>query len=183
MRICVFCGSNPGRSPLYADAARVLGRLLAAEQIGLVYGGANRGLMGILADAILAAGGEVIGVIPEPVMALEVAHGGLTDLRVVGSMHERKALMAELSDAFVAMPGGIGTLDELFEIYTWRALGIHAKPIALWNVAVFFDPLLRMLDHTLAAGFMSGPTRELLTFEGSARALVDKLRSSALTPS
>jgi uncharacterized protein (TIGR00730 family) len=175
MRICVFCGSSPGRSSTYASAAEALGKLLASERIGLVYGGAHCGLMGCLADAALAGGGEVIGVISQAVVALEVAHQGLADLRVVGTMHERKALMAELSDAFVAMPGGIGTLDELFEIYTWRALGIHAKPIALWNVAGFFDPLLRMLDHCVAAGFLSAETRAQLIVETSASALVTKL--------
>lgn len=176
MRICVFCGSSPGRSSTYANAAEALGKLLASERIGLVYGGAHCGLMGRLADAALAGGAEVIGVIPQAVVALEVAHQGLADLRVVGTMHERKALMADLSDAFVAMPGGIGTLDELFEIYTWRALGIHQKPIALWNVAGFFDPLLRMLDHAVAAGFLSADTRAQLIVETSASALVSKLR-------
>jgi len=179
MRICVFCGSSPGSSSVYRDAAAALGQLLAAEGIGLVYGGANRGSMGTLADAALAAGGEVIGVIPQAVVALEVAHVGLTELRVVGSMHERKALMAELSDAFIAMPGGIGTLDELFEIYTWRTLRIHDKPIGVWNVDGFFDPLVSMLDHTLQAGFLGADARALLHVERSAPALLHRLRNAS----
>ncbi|MET0390089.1 MAG: TIGR00730 family Rossman fold protein [Polyangiales bacterium] len=175
MRICVFCGSSPGLSPHYREAASALGTLLAAEGIGLVYGGASRGLMGELANAALAHGGEVIGVIPHAIVALEVAHRGLADLRVVGTMHERKALMADLSDAFIAMPGGNGTLDELFEIYTWQSLGIHDKPIGLWNVAGFFDPLLAMQDHMVAEGFVSASIRARLIVERSAEALVSRL--------
>lgn len=179
MRICVFCGSSPGRSETYRDAAAELGQLLAAEGIGLVYGGAHCGLMGVLADAALAARAEVIGVIPHAVVALEVAHRGLTDLRVVGTMHERKALMAELSSAFIAMPGGIGTLDELFEIFTWHTIGIHRKPIGLWNVAGFFDPLLSMLDHAVREGFLSQAARDLLVVERSASVLVSKLQAAS----
>jgi len=175
MRICVFCGSSPGRSDVYRDAAAELGQLLAAEGIGLVYGGAHCGLMGVLADAALAAGAEVIGVIPHAVVALEVAHRGLADLRVVGTMHERKALMADLSQAFIAMPGGIGTLDEFFEIFTWHTIRIHHKPIGLWNVAGFFDPLLAMLDHCVREGFLSQASRQLIIVERSASALVSKL--------
>lgn len=178
MRICVFCGSSPGSAPRFGEAAAELGKLLAAEGLGLVYGGARRGLMGSLADAALTAGAEVIGVIAEAIVALEVAHGGLSDLRVVGTMHERKALMAELSDAFIAMPGGIGTLDELFEIFTWRTLGIHDKPIGLWNVSGFFDPLLTMLDHTVHTGFLSQAARDLLIVEASAARLVERLRAA-----
>src|SRR4051812_49148308 len=150
MRVCVFCGSNPGARPEYAAAARAVGRALAERGRGLVYGGGNVGLMGVCADAALAAGGEVIGVIPDALQTAEVAHGGLTRLHVVRTMHERKALMADLSDAFAALPGGFGTLDELFEILTWAQLGIHAKPVAILNVAGFFDPLLAMLDHQTA---------------------------------
>jgi uncharacterized protein (TIGR00730 family) len=182
MRICVFCGSSPGRSPVYREAAQALGQLLAARGIGLVYGGAHRGLMGDIANAALERGGEVIGVIPHAIVALEVAHHGLSDLRVVGTMHERKALMAELSDAFIAMPGGIGTLDELFEIYTWRAIGIHNKPIGLWNVEGFFDPLLAMLDHTVREGFVSASIRAGLTVEHSAETLLSKLAASCSPP-
>jgi uncharacterized protein (TIGR00730 family) len=182
MRICVFCGSSSGRAESYRDAAAELGQLLAAQGIGLVYGGAHCGLMGVLADAALAGGGEVIGVIPHAVVALEVAHRGLADLRVVGTMHERKALMAELSDAFLAMPGGIGTLDELFEIFTWRTIGIHGKPIGLWNAGGFFDPLLAMLDHCVREGFLSQAALELVQVERSAAALVTTLReASAVT--
>jgi uncharacterized protein (TIGR00730 family) len=177
MRICVFCGSSPGRLPAYSAAATELGQLLAAENIGLVYGGAQRGLMGTLADAALERRGEVIGVIPQALVALEVAHRGLADLRVVGTMHERKALMAELSDAFIAMPGGIGTLDELFEIYTWHTLDIHQKPFGLWNVAGYFAPLLAALDHSVREGFLSARARELLIVESSASALLSRLRS------
>jgi uncharacterized protein (TIGR00730 family) len=152
---------------------------LAAEGIGLVYGGANRGLMGALADAALERGGEVIGVISQVVVALEVSHLGLSELRVVSTMHERKAQMAELSDAFIAMPGGIGTLDELFEIYTWYTLNIHKKPIGLWNVAGFFDPLLTMLDHSVEAGFLSPAARAVLIVERDAQALIAQLRARA----
>ena len=179
MRICVFCGSSPGRLPAYHAAAQELGQLLAAEGIGLVYGGANRGLMGTLADAALAHKGEVIGVIPHAVVALEVAHRGLADLRIVSTMHERKALMADLSDAFIAMPGGIGTLDEFFEIYTWHTLRIHNKPIGLWNVEGYFDPLLSMLDHCVREGFLSSNARELVIVERSATALVTTLQRTA----
>lgn len=179
MRICVFCGSSAGRSPAYRDAAAALGKLLAAQGIGLVYGGASRGLMGELANAALAEGCEVIGVIPDAVVALEVAHRGLADLRIVRTMHERKALMADLSDAFIAIPGGHGTLDELFEIYTWQSLGIHNKPIGLWNVEGFFDPLLAMEDHLVAEGFVSASIRAKLIVERSAETLVSTLRAAA----
>jgi uncharacterized protein (TIGR00730 family) len=179
MRICVFCGSSSGRSEVYRNAATELGQLLAAEGIGLVYGGAQCGLMGVVADTALAGGAEVIGVIPQAVVALEVAHRGLADLRVVGTMHERKALMADLSDAFVAMPGGIGTLDEFFEIYTWYTLRIHSKPFALWNVEGFFDPLLAMLDHCVREGFMAQAARDLVIVERSASALIARLRRAS----
>ncbi len=139
-RVCVFCGSQTGDHPIYADAARQMGKLLAQRHLGLVYGGGNVGLMGVLADAALQAGGEVIGVIPGGLAERELAHAGLTELHVVPSMHARKVLMAEKADVFVALPGGYGTADELFEILTWRQLGLHAKPIGLLNVAGFFDP-------------------------------------------
>src|ERR1043165_174167 len=141
-RVCVFCGSSPGARPEYRQAAEAMGRLLASRRIGLVYGGGNVGLMGLLADAALSAGGEVIGVIPRHLDAREVAHRGLPDLRVVASMHERKALMADLSDAFIALPGGLGTLEEMFEILTWAQLGLHRKPCGLLNVLGYFDRLL-----------------------------------------
>lgn len=154
MHVCVYCGSSPGFDPVYREAATALGTGLAAAGHTLVYGGGHVGLMGAVADAVLAAGGEVIGVIPEALRALELAHTGVTELVVTGSMHERKALMVERSDAFVALPGGYGTFDELFETLTWLQLGIHAKPIVLLDVDGFFEPLLALADRAVAAGFL-----------------------------
>jgi len=153
-RVCVFAGSSAGRRQAYAAAAVDLGRALAARQLGLVYGGARVGLMGILADAALAAGGQVIGVIPSALAAKEIAHTGLTELHSVASMHERKALMADLADAFIALPGGWGTLEEVFEILTWTQLGLHQKPTGLLNVQGYFDGLLSFLDHSVQEGFL-----------------------------
>ncbi len=153
-RICVFTGSNPGVRPEYAEAARELGKELVARNIGLVYGGSSVGLMGRLADAVLEAGGEVIGVIPQGIFQRETAHRNLTQLHEVKSMHERKALMADLADGFIALPGGYGTLDELFEITTWAQIGLHNKPIGLLNVADFFDPLLNLIEHASREGFI-----------------------------
>jgi uncharacterized protein (TIGR00730 family) len=161
-RLCVFCGSKVGNNPVYAESARALGTALARRGIGLVYGGGHIGLMGTAADAALAAGGEVIGVIPQGMVEQELAHRQLTELRVVRTMHERKALMAELSDAFVALPGGYGTLDETFEILTWAQLGLHAKPVGMWNVAGFFDPLLAWVGQAVRDGFVSERNRGLL---------------------
>jgi uncharacterized protein (TIGR00730 family) len=161
-RICVFCGSNSGRGEKYRMPAVALGRALAARGLGLVYGGGNVGLMGTIADAVLESGGEVIGVIPEDLVKKEVAHRGLSDLRVVGSMHERKALMARLADGFVAMPGGFGTLDELCEILTWAQLGLHRKPCGLLNVDGYFDYFLKFIDHSVSQGFIRAEHRELL---------------------
>ena len=152
--ICVYCGSNAGADPRYAEAARALGARIAHEGAQLVYGGGNVGLMGIVADAVLAAGGEVTGVIPHQLMEWEVGHRGLTRLEVVGSMHERKARMFELSDAFVALPGGFGTLDEMFEMLTWRQLGLGHKPCAFLDVAGFWRPLMAMLDHMVGERFV-----------------------------
>ena len=160
--LCVFCGSSSGRSPAYRETARAVGRELARRGLRLVYGGGNIGLMGAIADAALGAGGEVIGVIPHALMAKEVGHRGLTQLRVVGSMHERKALMADLSDAFLAMPGGFGTLEEFCEVLTWAQLGLHAKPIGLLNVAGFFDPLLRFFDRAVSERLLSEENRSLV---------------------
>jgi hypothetical protein len=175
-RVCVFCGSSSGARPVYEATARELGTLLARQGIGLVYGGGNIGLMGVLADAVLEGGGSVIGVIPESLRAREVAHEGLPDLRVVHSMHERKALMADLSDAFVALPGGFGTLEELLEITTWSQLGIHVKPIAVLNVEGYFDPLLALLDHAVAERFLRPEHRRiLLVAEGVAQAVAELL--------
>jgi uncharacterized protein (TIGR00730 family) len=161
-RLAVYCGSSMGNDPAFADAARSLGAEMAARSIGLVYGGGRLGLMGVVADAVLAGGGEAHGVIPQALTDLEVAHRGLTELHEVGDMHQRKAKMTELTDAFVALPGGIGTYDELFEAWTWNALGYHAKPFALLNVAGFWDEMIRFLDHATASGFMSPARRAQL---------------------
>jgi uncharacterized protein (TIGR00730 family) len=162
LTLCVFCGSSAGARPDYLDAARALGRAAAARGIGIVYGGARVGLMGAVADAALDAGGTVTGVIPRALVDREVAHEGLTHLHVVASMHERKATMARLSDAFVALPGGVGTLEELFEVWTWAHLGVHAKPCAVLDVAGFWRPLLAALDHMSAEGFVRADVRGML---------------------
>lgn len=161
-RICVFCGSSSGLSRTYADAATALGRCLAEHGVDLVYGGASVGLMGVLADTVLASGGEVVGVIPKALAEKEVAHKHLTELRVVGSMHERKALMAELSDAFIALPGGFGTVEELCEIITWGQLGFHGKPIGLLNVDGYFDSLLAFFDRAVHDRFVRSTHRGLV---------------------
>jgi uncharacterized protein (TIGR00730 family) len=161
-RICVFCGSSPGSRPEYRDAAEELAAELVRRNIGLVYGVGNVGLMGIIADAVLKAGGDAQGVIPEHLMALEVGHKGLTKLHVVHSMHERKALMADLSDAFVAMPGGFGTLEEFCEVVTWTQLGLHAKPCGILNVLGFYSPLLTMFDHAVEERFLKPENRALV---------------------
>ena len=173
-RVCVFCGASPGSRPAYADAARGVGRLLAARGVGLVYGGGHVGLMGMVADAVLAAGGEAIGVIPHALAAREIAHGGLSELHVVGSMHERKALMADMADAFVALPGGYGTLDELCEILTWSQLGIHPKPVGLLNVDGYFDPLLAFFDHAVREGFIRESHRALALSETDPERLLER---------
>lgn len=162
MRVAVFLGSSAGCRPEYSAAAADLGRCLAEAGAGLVYGGGSVGLMGVLADAALAAGGEVIGVIPTRVFATEVAHQRLTRLDIVGTMHERKARIAELADCFVALPGGLGTLDELFEVLTWRQIGLHAKPVALLNVGGFWDGLVQLVDALAAEGFVPESSRSLL---------------------
>ncbi|GAA5200025.1 TIGR00730 family Rossman fold protein [Rugosimonospora acidiphila] len=164
MRVAVFTGAKTGRSELVRDAVAEFGTQLAKAGIGIVYGGGRVGLMGVVADAALAAGGSVIGVIPQSLVDAEVAHAGLTELRVVETMHQRKAAMVELADAFVALPGGTGTLDELFEAWTWQRLGIHDKPVALLNVDGFWDPLCATLDHLRSAGFI-GDTDPLLIAE------------------
>jgi len=174
-RICVFAGSSAGARPEYVAAASELGRVLATRGIGLVYGGARVGLMGAVADAVLAGGGSVIGVIPRALVEKEVAHDGLTELRVVGSMHERKALMAELSDGFVALPGGWGTLEEMFEILTWAQLGLHRKPCGLLNVQGYFDQLLSFLDHTVEQGFVRREYGSLLSVSDAPAPLLDAL--------
>ena len=174
-RVCIYAGSNPGYDPAYADAATALARLLAERGIGLVYGGGKVGLMGVLADTALAAGGEVIGVMPQALVDREIGHPGLTELRVVGSMHDRKALMADLSDAFVAIPGGIGTLEELIEVYTWSQLGIHDKACGVLNVRGYYDPLAAFLDHAVEEGFLRPQHRAVLSVAADPGELLDRL--------
>jgi uncharacterized protein (TIGR00730 family) len=174
-RLCVFCGSSTGARPEYRDAARRLGTLLAHRGVGLVFGAGHVGLMGVLADAVLQAGGEAVGVIPQALVDKELAHNGLTRLHVVETMHQRKALMADLSDGFAALPGGFGTADETFEILTWVQLGLHAKPVGLLNVAGFFDPLLAWIDHAVREGFLRPEHRGLLVVAAEPEALLDAL--------
>jgi uncharacterized protein (TIGR00730 family) len=178
-RICVFCGSSPGRSPAYTEAAVELGQTLVTRGLGLVYGGASVGLMGKLADTVLEAGGEVIGVIPDSLLRYEVTHEGLPDLRVVGSMAERKTLMAELSDGFISLPGGTGTLDEMFEMLTWSQLGDHDKPSGLLDVEGFYSHLIAFLDHAVEERFLRSEHRAMLIVETSANALLDRFESYA----
>jgi uncharacterized protein (TIGR00730 family) len=174
-RVCVFCGSSSGGQPCYGSAARALGELLAQRGMGLVYGGASIGLMGAVADAALAAGGEVIGVIPEALEAKEIAHRDLTRLEVVGSMHERKARMSELADAFVALPGGMGTLEELSEILTWAQLGLHEKPCGLLDIASYWRPLVAFFDHAVQERFLRAQHRAMVIVEDQPVALLDAL--------
>jgi uncharacterized protein (TIGR00730 family) len=173
--VCVFCGSSPGARACYAEAARALGAVLVRRHIGLVYGGGCVGLMGELADTVLAAGGEVVGVIPEAMVPKELAHAGLTALRVVGSMHERKAMMADLADAFVALPGGFGTFEEFCEIVTWAQLGLHRKPCGLLNVDGYYDRLLALFDHAVAEQFVRPLHRSLVLEEHDPERLVLRL--------
>jgi uncharacterized protein (TIGR00730 family) len=172
--VCVFCGSKAGVDPAYLEAARHAGRGLAQRGLRLVYGGAHVGMMGALADAAMAAGGEVTGVIPRQIVDLEVAHDAVADLRIVDSMHERKALMADLADAFVALPGGIGTLEELFEVFTWAHLGLHRKPLGLLDVAGYYAPLEAMLDHSVEQRFLRPETRAMLVRDDSLDALLER---------
>lgn len=173
--ICVFCGSNPGNDPVYAEGARAMGAEIARRGLVLVYGGGAVGLMGIVANAALDAGGEVHGVIPRALREKEVGHFGLTRLEVVETMHVRKARMAELSDGFIAMPGGIGTFEELFEIWTWGQLGIHAKPLAFLNIAGFYDPLAAFLDGTVEAGFLKPTHRAMTLTDTQPATLLDRM--------
>ncbi len=174
-RIAVFCGSSPGARPCYREAAASLARYLAAQNIGIVYGGGNVGLMGALADAALEAGGDIIGVIPESLGRKERAHTGLADLRVVGSMHERKALMAELADAFIALPGGYGTFEEFCEVLTWTQLGLQRKPCGILNVHGYYDRLLELFDHAVAEQFVHPEHRRMVISASDHRALVENL--------
>ena len=175
--MCVYCGSSPGRLEVYADGARALAQALVARNFGLVYGGASIGLMGLIADSVLSLGGRAVGVIPHALAQKEVAHKGLTELHITQSMHERKTLMAELSDGFIAMPGGIGTFEEIFEVWTWAQLGIHAKPCGLLNVGGYYDALTTFLDHATAEQFLKPPHRSLLVIESGADALLDRFAS------
>ncbi|MDV6013903.1 TIGR00730 family Rossman fold protein [Haloechinothrix sp. LS1_15] len=177
--ICVFCGSATGSEQRYAERAGELGTLLAREGIRVIYGGAHVGTMGVLADAALAEGGEVTGVIPESMVDRELAHRTLTELHIVAGMHERKAMMAGLADAFIALPGGIGTLEELFEIWTWRQLGLHGKPLGLLDEAGFFQPLLRMVDHMVAEGFLDPANRDALAVDREPSGLLRAVTAGA----
>jgi uncharacterized protein (TIGR00730 family) len=174
-RVCVFCGASSGRLAAYADAARSFGTALADRGLGLVYGGGRVGLMGAVADAALARGGEVIGVIPRELVERELAHSGLTELHVVASLHERKALMAELADGFVALPGGFGTLDELLEQLTWSQLGLHAKPVGLYDVEDYWRPLIALARHATEEGFVRESDLAAIAVAGDAEGLLDRL--------
>lgn len=172
--VCVYCGSSAGRDPAYVEAAGALGRALVARGLGLVYGGASVGVMGAVADAVLDLGGRAVGVIPEALVRKEIAHGGLTELVVTSSMHERKTRMADLSDAFVALPGGIGTLEEIFEAWTWGQLGLHAKPSGFLNVAGYWDGLVSFLDHAVRERFVREPHRAMLVVSEDPEELLDR---------
>ncbi len=174
-RVCVFCGASSGRLAAYADAARAFGSAAAARGLGVVYGGGRVGLMGAVADAALAAGGEVVGVIPQELVERELAHSGLTELHVVSSLHERKALMAELADGFVALPGGFGTLDELMEQLTWSQLGLHAKPVGLLDVEDYWLPLIALARHATEEGFVRESDLAAIAVAGDAEGLLDRL--------
>lgn len=179
LSICVYCGSRHGSRPDYTAAARALGTAIGQRGWQLVYGGGKVGLMGEVADAVLAAGGRVVGVIPESLEKLEVGHRGLSELHVVPTMHVRKQMMAERADAFIALPGGIGTLEELYEVWTWRQLKYHDNPIGLLDTAGYWQPLLRFMDHTVAEGFLSPPMRELVLVGDEPVALLDRMAAAA----
>jgi uncharacterized protein (TIGR00730 family) len=176
-RVCVFCGSSTGTSDAYADQARALANELVSRGIGLVFGGGSVGLMGVIADSVIAAGGEAIGVIPRSLVEREIGHHGVSDLRVVDTMHERKALMSALSDGFIALPGGVGTLEELFEAWTWGQLGIHAKPCGLLDAGGYYAALLTFIDHMVAEGFMRAENREMLLVNDTPAMLLDQMTS------
>jgi uncharacterized protein (TIGR00730 family) len=179
-RICVFCGTNPGSRPVYGSAAREMGRVLAEQDIELVYGGASVGIMGELADSVQEHGGHVTGIIPQQLMEKEAAHTGIRNLIVVASMHQRKSQMADMSDGFIVMPGGIGTLEGIFEVLTWGQLGIHAKPAAILNVEGYFDQLTGFLDHAVQEGFLTDPHRHAIIVESKPDRLLERMR--AFTP-
>jgi uncharacterized protein (TIGR00730 family) len=179
-RMCVFCGTNTGSRPSYGQAARELGRILADQQIELVYGGASVGIMGELADSVQEHGGHVTGIIPQQLMEKEAAHTGIRNLIVVASMHQRKSQMADMSDGFIALPGGIGTLEGFFEVLTWGQLGIHAKPAGILNVEGYFDALTGFLDHAVQEGFLTEPHRDAIAVEDDPATLLERMR--AYTP-
>ncbi|MFC0402728.1 TIGR00730 family Rossman fold protein [Paraburkholderia rhizosphaerae] len=174
--VCVYCGSSNGAKPVYGEAVQAFGRALVEADLSLVYGGGKVGLMGMIADSVMAAGGRAIGVIPELLVDKEIGHHGLTELHVVPDMHQRKKMMADLSDAFVALPGGAGTLEELFEVFTWSQLGYHHKPVAVLNIAGFYDPLIAMLDHTVREGFTQRTYFDTLQIDSDPTALIGKLQ-------
>ena len=179
-RICVFCGSSNGNNPAYAEAAQAMGALIAGRGLGLVYGGGNVGLMGIIADAVIEHGGEVIGVIPHALADREIAHAGITQLHVVDSMHTRKAMMADLADGFVAMPGGVGTFEEFFEVVTWTQLGVHRKPCGLFNVSAFYTPLVAFIDQAVSEGFLKPVHRAMIVVDDDPARLLDTLMTVEL---
>lgn len=178
--VCVFCGSSPTVGETYLGAAREVGKLLVQRGIRVVFGGSHLGTMGALADAALDAGGEVVGVIPQSMVDVEIAHTGLTELHVVADMHERKALMAQNADAFLALPGGAGTLEELFEVWTWMQIGLHDKPIGLLDVAGFYRPLLAMIDHMVTEGFLRAEFRDALLVDSDPNRLLDAVTGGAV---
>ncbi|WP_304360544.1 TIGR00730 family Rossman fold protein [Collimonas fungivorans] len=175
--LCVYCGSSPGATPVYAEAARGLAQAMVEQDIALVYGGGNVGLMGIIADEVLRLGGRATGVIPQALLQKELGHKGLTQLHIVKDMHERKAMMADLSDGFIAMPGGVGTLEELFEVFTWAQLGFHQKPIGLLNVDGFYDGLLQFIQHMVSQRFLKGEQAEILIAEAHGAELLQRFKS------
>ncbi|UAA37720.1 TIGR00730 family Rossman fold protein [Paraneptunicella aestuarii] len=175
-RICVYCGSSPGNSPIYYEAAKALAHELVERGFGLVYGGASIGVMGKIANAVLENGGEVIGVIPQALVDKEVSHHGLTELKIVSSMHERKAAMADYADGFIALPGGLGTFEELFEVLTWAQLGFHQKPIGVLNVQGYYDKLSQFVDHAVEQGFMKQAHRDMMLMADDASCLLDLMR-------
>ncbi|WP_211467880.1 LOG family protein [Collimonas silvisoli] len=175
--LCIYCGSSPGATPVYAQAARELAQAMVEQNIALVYGGGNVGLMGIIADEVMRLGGQATGVIPQALLKKELGHNGLTQLHIVKDMHERKAMMADLSDGFIAMPGGIGTLEELFEVFTWAQLGFHQKPIGLLNVDGFYNGLLQFIQHMVSQRFLKGEQAEILIAEAQAEDLLQRFKS------
>ena len=181
-RICVYCGSSYGKLPAYTEAAKALGNVLNDHGIGLVYGGASVGIMGVVADAVLAGGGEVIGVIPQSIVDLEIAHTGLTELKVVPDMHERKAMMAEYSDGFIALPGGLGTMEELFEVWTWAQLGFHDKPCGLMNVAGYYDHLTAFIAHAVDQEYVKAAHQDVLLVASEPNDLIQQMTSYQAVP-